>query len=696
MSPSRDALHLLLLTKTQNDAEQLISLLRNSGFATRAQSVSSHEQFEESLRSARWDVIIVDPELRDIKFTELLNQVHRLNLDIPLILIPEEVDGMLLESALIKGAAAVVSFEESNSLVLTIQKEVKNLRTRQDIRILQVRLREAEKRCRTLLESSRDPIAYIHDGMHVYANQAYLELFGYPNSEELEGITVLDMIAADSQAQFKEVLKNHQSTMPEGQVLDIISILGDGTQCPVQVSFSEATYSDEPCTQIQLTRKTNQEELKVELDELRSRDSITNLYNKEYFLERMNRALDQAVLEKQFSTLMYISIDRFDEISREVGIKAADDVVRAISTCLADHAEKYDITARIGDDVFAWMMPGGEPNKARELAGKLLSAVNQLLIDLEQRTIQPTVSIGITLITDNSTSPHESLQQAHYAAEAVATENPEQKGNGIHIYMPEDQTESFEVKELQQEVINALNKNSLKLVFQPLISLKGEEGEHYEVLLRLPQTNQSDLPAGDFINNDDVSDDLKRKVDRWVILHSTKLLAEHHKKGNDTRIFINLSSASFRDNGLPAWIQVALKAAGLKHNAVIFQITEEDAVRHTAPAKRFSYQIRACGLSMAVNRFGCDLQPLKLLQNVEFDYVKIDGSYTQELGTNAASGKALKTLLDGIHAKGKISIAPFVESATSVSGIWQYGVHFIQGHYVQAPQGEMSYDFSEE
>lgn len=696
MSPSRDALHLLLLTKTQNDAEQLISLLRNSGFATRAQSVSSHEQFEESLRSARWDVIIVDPELRDIKFTELLNQVHRLNLDIPLILIPEEVDGMLLESALIKGAAAVVSFEESNSLVLTIQKEVKNLRTRQDIRILQVRLREAEKRCRTLLESSRDPIAYIHDGMHVYANQAYLELFGYPNSEELEGITVLDMIAADSQAQFKEVLKNHQSTMPEGQVLDIISILGDGTQCPVQVSFSEATYSDEPCTQIQLTRKTNQEELKVELDELRSRDSITNLYNKEYFLERMNRALDQAVLEKQFSTLMYISIDRFDEISREVGIKSADDVVRAISTCLADHAEKYDITARIGDDVFAWMMPGGEPNKARELAGKLLSAVNQLLIDLEQRTIQPTVSIGITLITDNSTSPHESLQQAHYAAEAVATENPEQKGNGIHIYMPEDQTESFEVKELQQEVINALNKNSLKLVFQPLISLKGEEGEHYEVLLRLPQTNQSDLPAGDFINNDDVSDDLKRKVDRWVILHSTKLLAEHHKKGNDTRIFINLSSASFRDNGLPAWIQVALKAAGLKHNAVIFQITEEDAVRHTAPAKRFSYQIRACGLSMAVNRFGCDLQPLKLLQNVEFDYVKIDGSYTQELGTNAASGKALKTLLDGIHAKGKISIAPFVESATSVSGIWQYGVHFIQGHYVQAPQGEMSYDFSEE
>lgn len=696
MSPSRDTLHLLLLTKTQNDAEQLISLLRNSGYATRAQSVSSHEQFEESLRSARWDVIVVDPELRDIKFTELLNQVHRLNLDIPVILIPDEVNGMLLESALIKGAAAVVSFEESNTLVLTIQKEVKHLRTRQDIRILQVRLREAEKRCRTLLESSRDPIAYIHDGMHVYANQAYLELFSYASAEELEGVTVLDMIAADSQNDFKNFLKNHKNTIPEGQSLDITSILGDGTQCAIQVSFSEATYSDEPCTQIQLTRKNNQEELKVELDELRSRDSTTSLYNKDYFLERMTRALDQAVLEKQFSTLMYITIDHFDDITREVGIQAADEVVKAVSNCLISHAEKYDITARIGDETFAWMMPGGEPCSARDLAAKLLSAVNQLMIDLEQRTIKPTVSIGITMITDNSPSPQDSLQQAHYAAEAVAAENPEQKGNGMHIYMPEDQSESSEVKEIEVELSNALRKNALKLAFQPLISLRGDEGEHYEVLLRMPRNGKSDLPAGDFINSIEVSDDLKRKIDRWVILHSTKLLAEHQRKGNDTRIFINLSCVSFRDPGLPAWVQVALKAAGLNHNSVIFQITEEDAVRHTAPAKRFSYQVRACGLSMAVNRFGCELQPLKLLDSVEFDYVKIDGSYTQELGNNAASGKALRSLLEGIHEKGKISIAPFVESATSVSGIWQYGVHFIQGHYVQAPQGEMSYDFSEE
>jgi EAL domain-containing protein (putative c-di-GMP-specific phosphodiesterase class I) len=342
------------------------------------------------------------------------------------------------------------------------------------------------------------------------------------------------------------------------------------------------------------------------------------------------------------------------------------------------------------------MMPGGEPNIARELASKLLSSVNQLMIDLEQRTIQPTISIGITMITDNSISPQESLQQAHYAAEAVATENTEQQGNGLHIYMPEDQTESIEVKALQQELSSALRKNTLKLAFQPLISLKGEEGEHYEVLLRLPQNGQSDLSAGDFIHSNDVSDELKIKIDRWVILHSTKLLAEHQRKGNDTRVFINLSSASFRDSGLPAWIQVALKAAGLNHNSVIFQITEEDAVRHTAPAKRFSYQIRASGLSMAVNRFGCELQPLKLLNTVEFDYVKLDGSYTQELGSNAASGKALRTLLEGVHEKGKVSIAPFVESATSVSGIWQYGVHFIQGHYVQAPQNEMSYDFSEE
>ena len=696
MSLSRDTLQLLLLTQTQNDAEQLVSLMRNSGFSTRARTVITHEQFEEALKSAQWDVVVADPDLENIEFTELLSQIHRLNYDIPLILIPVNSSNALLESALTKGASAVVAFDESNILMQTIRREVEHLRNRQEVRLLKVKLRDAEKRSRTLLESSRDPIAYIHDGMHVHANSAYLEMFGYESVEDLEGMPVMDMIASDSQASFKDFLKQYRTGIPDSFELETTGVLPDGEQFPMTMSFSDATYSDEPCNQIQISRRDTESELAAELTELRHRDAVTQLHNKEYFLERLTRAVDHAVLEKQYSTLVYAEINGFDTIRRDVGIESSDTVIREISQCLSSIAHEYDVTARISDDTFIWMMPGGDPAKARQQAQKLISTVNNLLIDLEQRTVQPTLSLGITLITDASPVPTEILQQAHLACDAAAEEN-KQSSSSAHLFMPEDKSEARQTRSMEKQITTALSRNQLRLLFQPLISMRGDDAEHYEVLLRLPGGDASDPQAGAFINSAEVSDTLKRKLDRWVILHATKLLSERQKQGKDTKLFINITGASLRDEKLPAWVQVALKAAGLNHNAIIFQFSEEDAVRYAAPAKRFCYLVRALGISTAVSRFGCELEPMRLLQQVDIDYVKVDGSYIREIGGDNANGnKALKELLGEVHEAGKISIAPFIESSSTVANIWHYSVHFIQGYYVQAPQADMTYDFSEE
>jgi len=531
--------------------------------------------------------------------------------------------------------------------------------------------------------------------MHVYANTAYLEMFGYESVEELEGMPVMDMVAPESQGEFKAFLREYQGVVPEGRVLHLTGVLPDDSHFPMQMTFSEAIYGDETCTQLQIAREEATQELEAEIDELRIRDNTTQLYNKSYFLERLARAIDQAVLEKNFSTLMYIAIDDFDSIKRSVGIQSADDVIRAVAACLNEHAVQYDITARITDDAFAWMMPGRQPELAQQQAEKLVAAVSALLVDTEQKTVRPTVSVGITLITDNSPVPAEALHRAHNAADAVG-EGSDKRGNGVHLFMPADEHKEQEVRKLGDELVAAIRGNKLKLLFQPLINLRGEDAEHYEVLLRMPAHDGNDISAGDFLQSNDISEDLKRKVDRWVILHATKLLSDHQRKGNATRIFINLTGASLRDDGLAGWVQVALKAAELRHDAVIFQMTEEDAVRHLAPAKRFCYQMHAAGIRTSVSRFGCELSPLELLDKVDMDYVKIDGSFTQELESNPQSGKVLKQMLTEIHERGKLSIAPFVESATAVSSIWQYGVHFIQGYYVQGPQAGMTYDFSDD
>ncbi|MFT4531458.1 MAG: diguanylate cyclase (GGDEF)-like protein/PAS domain S-box-containing protein [Gammaproteobacteria bacterium] len=696
MALSRDTLHLLLLTNTQNDAESLVSLIRNSGSATRAQSITSLASFAEMIQEKNWDIVVAEPSACGITYEELLNQIQRLNKDLPLILIPRDADPMQLETALQRGAAAVVPFDESNIIMLTIQRELNNLMCRRDLRILQVRLRETEKRCRNLLESSKDAIAYVYDGMHVYANTAYLDLFGYDSVEELEGMPIMDMVAGNEQKTFKSFLKNYQTDPLNNSELHTIGVDPNGLEFPMGMSFSAAMYADEMCTQVVIQQEEKHEVLEAEIDELRIRDIMTGLYNKPHFADSLASVIDRAVMLNESSALLYINVDGFGRVKRDIGIQHSDDVVCAVADCLKEHITDDDIVARIGEDVFGWLTPISNPEAAQKLAQELCDAIAERLIEVDSRTVQVTTSIGITLINSNSPNPEDALQQAHVAADAVRQQAGHEHGNGVSLFMLREDVTPAGPPQLEQQLASALKANHLRLLFQPLISLRGEDLEHYEALLRLPTNSGEDISAGEFLNTPHISDELKRKIDRWVIIHTTKLLSEHHRKGHKTRVFINISAASLRDDTLANWIVVAMKAAGLASGSVIFQFNEDDAGQHLAQAKRFAYGVRRHGMLTAISRFGCALVPMQTLEHIDVDYVKVDGSFTQELAQNPAAQKHLKTLLADIHSAGKISIVPLVESAASVSSIWQMGVHFIQGYYVQGPQAGMTYDFSDE
>src|SRR6185369_5130483 len=121
-------------------------------------------------------------------------------------------------------------------------------------------------RCDALLDSSRDPIAYVHEGMHVRANKAYLEIFGFEEFEEIEGMSILDMIAPEDADDFKTLLKKRS----DGSAFDAI------------MEFAEATYEGEPCQQISFRQQTMSVELAKELDVLRSKDLVTDLFNRQY------------------------------------------------------------------------------------------------------------------------------------------------------------------------------------------------------------------------------------------------------------------------------------------------------------------------------------------------------------------------------------------------------------------------------
>lgn len=693
-SSSRDTLHLLLLTHKQSDAEGLVSLLRNSGRATRAHMVSSLDDFSTQIQDKTWDLVLAEPKAQDVEPKDLFKQIKRLDKDLPVIMLEEDVDPMQLEFYLKLGACDVVPEDESNLLSMVIQRELTNLNSRRTLRTTQVKLRDAEKRCQSLLESSKDAITYIHDGMHIYANQAYLDLFGYENVDDLEGMPVMDMVANNDQDNLKKSLKSFLMT---GGSIDLKynGLKTDTTEFPITMSLSSATYADESCTQIVIRAKSNNSDLEAKLKEISSRDLLTGLYNKPYFMDSLESAVDRAVLKGSFGAAMYINIDRFGRIKSQVGINNADTVLFAVADYLKSVIKPEDTLARVGEDVFAWLRPSISAEQALDIGESFRDGIEHLVIDANSQTVTITVSIGIALINDSCSEPGEILQRSHQAADAVRHDEGHEKGNGTHLYVAEEKTQESNEAGIEQQVVDALKNNSFNLLFQPLINLKGDEQEHYETLLRLPLANGEELSAGDFLNGFAISEDLKRKIDRWVILHSTKLLSEHRQINSNTRIFVNLSAASLMDETLSSWIGVALNAAKLENDAIILQFNEEDATKFLTQAQEFTAKLKANNYVCSLSRFGCSLKPFQTLKNLTLDYVKVDGSFTNELSQPEAL-ETLKKMLADLHEQELKTIVPLVESASAVASLWQLGTHFIQGYYVQAPQSGMAYNFSDD
>lgn len=684
MAIEKKTIRLLILEDSQNEAERLVSLFRNAGRATRVHRVTSSDNLAEALQQS-WDLLISAPTSEHLEPNEAITAIRRQAKDIPVIQLVADNDSDAITEALMLGAQDALPQGEDERLILVANRELANLEVRRARRAAEVALREAEKRCQLLLDSSVDAITYVHDGMHIYANRAYLKLFDYEDGEELEGMPMIDLIVSEDQAAFKDFLKNYSSAEGNAE-LACGGVKADGQRFQSRMSFSPATYDGEPCIQVVIRADADNAELEEKLREISSQDLVTGLFNRSHFLELMDGAAQRAVNDDQISSLAYIRIDRYSEAIGEVGLAGIDILLTDLANLLRAHFGEKAQLARFGDDVFTALLADVNPQQVQDQLKPLLKKVEGHLFDVAGRTVQTTLSVGIAGLSEQTSKAQEVIDRAHRCADEL-------EGNAIKVYNPADELAAAANRgNLVAMVQHALENNSFRLLFQPIISLRGDSDEHYEVLLRLLNQQGEEVPPGDFLSAAKNAG-LAEKIDRWVILNSVKLLAEHRSKGHSTRLFVHLSANSLQDQTLLPWLSVALKAARLPSDSLVFQIGETDAVAYLKQAKALTQGLAELHCKVALSQFGCALNPFNTLKHLNVDFVKVDGSFSQDL-SNAENQEALKTLLASLHAQAKLTIVPFVESASVLATLWQAGVNYIQGHYLQGPSQSMDYDFS--
>ncbi len=688
-------INLVVIDDSFDTEEKVVSTLRNDGFAARSSRVEDAEDLLESIRKKEPDLVLYTKGMELISLQETSDCIKQ-NLNgtpIPIIAVQKNGDENSTVEAMNHGAVDLSSYDNMDHLRLVINREITSLRNWRMIHSLESRMNESEKRCASLLDSSRDAIAYVHEGMHVYSNDSYLELFGFEQSDELEGMPILDMVSPDTRDKFKSFLRDYLQKDATTETHKTHLQKPDGTKFEGEMEFSPASIEGESCIQVIIRKEdVNAEALEERLKELSQMDQLTGLFNRQHCLDKIEDTISICESRKYSAALMEIQLDNFNDIKGNIGAIGVDQFFVEVARALEGTTHN--------DDILSFMNPGytiiaydQNEDSVQKYAKEVQDAIMNLEVTISDENINTTCCVGITMIDKDSPETNEILRRADKASEEAA----EAGTNQVKIYVPEkgELTRHEADARFKEQLTQALKADQFVLYYQPIISLHGDTDERYEVFVRMLLEDSDEvilpqdfLPAADRIG-------MATAIDRWVLYRAIQDLVQRTAEGKTTRFFIKLSAASIKDETLIEWISFQIKDKGLPDNSLIFEVKESVAVTNLKNAKDLANGLKQIKCGFVLDDFGAGANPFQLLEHINADYIRLDKALMDELTENTNNQETIKKLTDQASEIGKFTIAQFVKDANSLSLLWGMGVNFIQGYFLQEPLPEMNYDFTD-
>ncbi|MES0327525.1 MAG: EAL domain-containing protein [Gammaproteobacteria bacterium] len=689
-------INLIIIDDSFDTEEKVVSTLRTLGFAARSSRVEDDEDLIAAIKKNQPDLVLYSQgmELISLKETCKIIKENTDNASIPVIAVDKSETEANVTEAISAGAMDLSSYENMKHLTQVIKREVSAYRNWKENQSLRKAMDETERRCNSLLDSSRDAIAYVHEGMHVYSNQSYLELFNIEQSDELEGIPMLDMVAHDSRDEFKLFLRDYMKNETGLKKLETRLHKPDGKEFDGEMEFSSASIDGEPCIQVVIRQDdgVNTEELERQLQLLSQKDQLTGLFNRQHCLQELEATITQCESSGGTAAIMEIRLDNFNNIKNEVGVASADEYIVAVAKELQEVTNEDDILSRYNHASFTIIAHGKDKDSIETYAEKIQNKIGEFEVSINNNKINTSGSVGAALIDKNSPERNELLARVEKAADEATASGT----NQFNLYIPKEgeMTRHEADSKFKDQLTDALKNNKFILYYQPIISLHGDPDERYEVFVRLKGDDgslimpQDFLPAAERIG-------MAVGIDRWVLARTIKVLHERWKKGHQTRVFIKLSAPSLKDETLTGWLDTQIKDNQLAANCLNFAIKEAAAVTNLKHTKAMSENLKKINCGFLLDDFGTGANPFQMLDHIDVDYIRLDKSFMEDLIENTDNQEAIQNLAAQATERGKLTVTQFVPDAASLSVLWGLGVNFIQGYFLQEPSPVMNYDFSD-
>jgi diguanylate cyclase (GGDEF)-like protein/PAS domain S-box-containing protein len=672
-----NVIKILFIEDSVEDAELLINVLRNGGIAVRPARAASDAEIRACLDELVPDLVLMNPDIAGIEPATVMRQLDASGRDLALIAVVNQLQPDAVADLMVIGSRGVALRQRPDQVLAVVLREFEALSTRRQVRRLETSLRETERRCDALLDSSRDAIAYVHEGMHVRVNQAYLDAFGFAELDDILGLPILDLIAGTHADDFKNTLRSLSRGEKTPPPMELLARRDDATTFTATVDFAHATFEGEACLQIVFRQQMVDAALVAQLE----RDSVTGLFNRAHTLAHIDEAVAAAAAGRHGQAVLLLEPDNWRDLVISAGIGHADHLLASIAARIADSIDDEDMVGMLGDHTLGLVLsPRGDLEHAA-LTERLRTAIADHIFDAGSRSLAVTISIGGALLAETNANSETVLEQAGSALRNAQS----QGGNRVELHDPSAREKADAEREQYwlDLVRDALAEDGLRLYHQQIISLQDAAGEFYEILVRMRGPNGDVLPSYFFPVAE--RNGLLPAIDRWVLGHAIDALAHREHDGLTTTYFAKMTQQSLEDPDLLPWLCRRLETANLRRSTLVIEMPESRVLTNLRPTQEFVTGWRKAGGKFGIEQFGSGLNSFQMLNHVEVDYLKIDRSFMTELPQHPENQKKIAEICKEGHASGKQTVAEWVEDAVSTSLLFACGVDFVQGNFLQEP-----------